>query len=683
MTKYSLPLLLALLFLNGFSFRVHAAENDTAGETWNAIKTYQFGDELTPLILVEREIRQMCVSPDSGAKMAAKLASFLNDEITYAGRQFVCLQLRFVGTAAEVPILAKYLNRPEDADNARMALQNIAGEEALVPLRKALETFQGRALTGVIESLAARKDAVSVPALITLCDSEDQAVALAALAALGAFDEKESLEALMKSREAVLEATRLDSLLRVGHLYLNSGNTAKAKEIFEMLSDSENPVIIRQAALEGTLQAFPEQEQNVLVDQWFFDDDTVKNVIAASRLKQLPATQFDELFDKMADMNPRAKAVFMEIAAERQNEKFMAELRKSLETGSAAERVNALRTLGLMGDPEAIPMLIEMLKVESVQDEVVEVLKRFSKDAVGPLLLKVLDQTDLRTKALDVLSDLKCYDAIDTLVVMAQSEDSVVYVPVIAALGRICDPDNSDIPRMLKLYFASRPGLHRENVERAIVVICENIPDPATRADILLRHLKKQDGELAKDTLVTTLPLLGKLGNQQVAGLLFPLLTSEQPDLQQSAIRALCNWPNADYRDELWGIATKNPSPQYSQWALRAYIRVVTLRNDRPEAETLAMLQNAMKQARNNSDRRLCLSRAVTVRTMEAVEWVAGYLDDPALVQTACETLAELARHRFLREPNKERFDPILIQVEKTARDSQVIESVKRSRLGM
>ena len=684
MKKYSLPLFLAFILMNGICFRACSAENDVAGEdAWNVIKTYEFGDALTPLIAVELEIRRASLSPESQAEYAAKLASFLHDETTYAGRQFVCLQLRFVGTAVEVPVLAQYLNRPEDSDDARMALEGIAGEESLVPLRKALETFQGRSLAGIVESLAARKDTESVPALIALCDSRDQTVALAALAALGAFDDQDAREALMKPRDAALEATRLESLLRVGDTLLQNGDASQAQALFDALADFENPAIIRRSALAGILRTLPEQEQNTLVYQWFFEDDPAKNLVAASRLKQLSRSQFDELFDKMPEMNPRTTIVFMEIAAERQNEKLMATLRKTLESGTETERLTALRALGLTGNPEAVPMLIEMLKDQSVQDEAVEALKKLPQDAVGPALIGVLDRPEVRNKALEVLSAGKCYAAIDPLIVMAQNGDSAVFVPVIAALGKICDPDNSDIPRMLKLHTASRPGVHRENVERAIVVICENISDPAQRADILLHHLRTPDGELTNAALVTALPLLGRLGNRQVADLLFPHLAGTQPDLQRAAIRALCNWPNADYMEELWEIASKNASREYSQWALRAYIRVVTLRNDRPESETLAMLQNAMKLAATNADRQWCLNRTSTVRTMEAVEWTAGYLDDPALAQTACETLAELARHRFLREPNKERFDPILIKVEQTSNNAQVIESARRSRLGM
>jgi len=53
------------------------------------------------------------------------------------------------------------------------------------------------------------------------------------------------------------------------------------------------------------------------------------------------------------------------------------------------------------------------------------------------------------------------------------------------------------------------------------------------------------------------------------------------------------------------------------------------------------------------------------------------------LAQTACTVIVELAHHRFLREPNKAKFEPILLKVERTATDKDVAERAKKSRLGM
>lgn len=684
MKKY---LCLLILFSGCFPCHfpvVKAEENGVSPEdAWNMIKAYRFGDELAPLLMVELDIRHKNISPESQAEIAARLASFLNDDTTYAGRQFVCLQLRQVGTAAQVPILAEYLNREEDSDNARMALQAIAGEESLIPLRKALKTFQGKSLTGIMESLAARRDEPSIPAFIKLTHSDDKAVARSALTALGSFEEEESTKTLLKPREDDLEPVRQKALIRVANTLVDQGNADKAKEIFKVLAETGTLAIVRRAAFEGTLRTLPENERSETVFQWFFEDDAEKNVVAATHLTNLSSSQFDKLFEKMETMNPRAKIVFLEIAGERENEKLVGNLRKTLETGNETERLAALRAFGTLKTEDVLPLLIEALKDPALQKETVEALKQYPDLVVCPAMMNVLDQPELRNRALDVLAAKKYYAAIDPLVIMAQTEAPSVFVPVIDALAKICDPDNSDIPRLLNLYLACRPGAHRDNVERAIVIVSEKNPDPTTRADLLLKHLRDEDGNIPDSFLVAALPLLGKVGNPQVAEILFPLLASDRPDLQRAAVRALCNWPDATYHEKLWTFATSNPSRQYAQWALRAYIRVVTLKSERPDSETLAMLQEAMKIANRLPDRQWCLSRATVIRTMESVEWVAGYLDDPDLAQTACDVLAKLAHHRFLREPNMERFEPILIKVEKTAKDAGVIESVRKSRLGM
>jgi len=653
-------------------------------QAWNAIKTYQYGDDLQVLIKVESDIRTSNVSAETQAALAAKLAAFLNDETTLAGRQFVCVQLRFLGTPAQVPVLTTYLNRPEDSDNARMALQAIAGEESLLPLREALKTFKGRMLTGIIESLAAREDAKSLPALIQLAGSEDRTVAVAAVQALGAFES--GIDPLMKINAPDLQQARLRALLRIAHRLSDEGKRETANDIFHKLSSRDVPKMFRRNALAGQLNVLPKATRTETLHRWFFEDDLEKNQVAAAHVNELSAAQFEELFSKLGELGAGTKVALLGIVAERQSEKIKVTIRQTLESGSESERLAALRVVGSTGDAESLPLLVAILKENNtvLQTAAADALQQFPKETVAATLLPVvMGQPEFRQRALDVLSTMKCYDAINPLIPLAQSEDESLFVPVIVALGRICDPDQSDIPRMLKLYLASRPGVHRDHVERAIVVICEKNPDPNTRANLLLGFLKKEKDGLTPALLVTTLPLLGKLGNQEIANIVLPLLKSDQADLKRAAVRALCNWPNADYHDLLWSIVQDSPDSEYARWALRAYIRVVTLRSERTEAETLAMLKKAMQAARDTADKQWCLSRSIVVRTMESVEWVAGYLDDPALAQTACEALAELARHRFLREPNKERFHPILNKVEKIANDPKIIDSVQKSRLGM
>ena len=91
------------------------------------------------------------------------------------------------------------------------------------------------------------------------------------------------------------------------------------------------------------------------------------------------------------------------------------------------------------------------------------------------------------------------------------------------------------------------------------------------------------------------------------------------------------------------------------------------------------MLKNAMKLADGSDNKKLALSRAASVRTLATVDWVAGYLDDPDLAQTACRAIVELAHHRFLRQPNKAHFEPILRKVEATAKDKSIARACRKS----
>jgi hypothetical protein len=218
-------------------------------------------------------------------------------------------------------------------------------------------------------------------------------------------------------------------------------------------------------------------------------------------------------------------------------------------------------------------------------------------------------------------------------------------------------------------------------VEKTIRVVCDKLPAGADRSDLVLAALAQFDrsGKLRPKYL----PLLGRLGGPKSLEIIQSALGGDDPEVREAAVRGLCNWPSAEVADRLLGLATHSDSRAHGVSALRAYIRVITLPSDRPEAETLAMLKHAIKLADGVDEKRLALERASTIRTMEAVIWLAAYLDDPDLGQAACQTLVELAHHRFLRNPNMDRFGPILEKVAGVSEDPAIAERARRYRLGL
>jgi HEAT repeat protein len=353
-------------------------------------------------------------------------------------------------------------------------------------------------------------------------------------------------------------------------------------------------------------------------------------------------------------------------------------------SGDPAKVQMALRFLASIGDPRVVPILLNALSSDEATRRIAaDALAQRPKQAVGPALLEALNkQVDIREQVVDILSKMKYYEAIDPLTTLARSADPVVYEGAVEGLRAICDPDETDLKRMFALYLDVPAGEQRDCVERAIAYVCGKNPKASDRAAILLGFVDRHRDKNRIAFQAAVLPLLGRLGTDAVYQKIQPLLNSPTPQLSAAAVRAFCNWPTAQYADALWDLATKSESQAYRTQALRAYIRVVTLPNDRPEAKTLEMLKNATKIADSSENKKLALSRTASVRTLATVDWVAGYLDDPDLAQTACRTIVELAHHRFLRQPNKTHFEPILRKVEATAKDKVNCSSCRKSPAG-
>ena len=116
---------------------------------------------------------------------AASATAILNDpEASAYAKAKACQRLAVVGNRAAVPALAALLTDPQLSHYARFALEPLPDPAAGDALRAALDKVKGPLLTGVINSIAHRKDAKAIPALAKLRNDPDPEIARAADAAL-------------------------------------------------------------------------------------------------------------------------------------------------------------------------------------------------------------------------------------------------------------------------------------------------------------------------------------------------------------------------------------------------------------------------------------------------------------------------------------------------------------------
>jgi hypothetical protein len=142
-------------------------------DPWMEIARLEFGGDRTFASNVQQMI--LNAEPSQRPELEAKLLQAAErPELTEAGRQFVCRMLAWVGSPAGVPVLARWMERDETADDARLALDAIGGAAVNEVYRQALTKLSGRACAGLIGSIAARGDVVAVDPLTAIAIDREQ-----------------------------------------------------------------------------------------------------------------------------------------------------------------------------------------------------------------------------------------------------------------------------------------------------------------------------------------------------------------------------------------------------------------------------------------------------------------------------------------------------------------------------
>lgn len=659
-----------------------------AEAAWADMAKYEAGQDQKALLAMNWVVINAMNDPNQRAATAARLAKVLQaPTTTTAARQFLCAQLYRIGTEAEVAAVAPMLLDPASTNTARLFLERIKSKASVAALRAALDKLEGRPLIGVVNSLSLMLDDASVEKILGLTKSQDADVALAAWRALGNFGSDAAADFLIDGLKKADKpfAPRESAAVRTAILLESAGKHDKAMEVYRLLADRRRSLGARQAGFRALFAFSPEGSKGALIAAWSKSPDVAQQKVVIGQLTTLSDAALEQVLHDKA-IGGKVQIALMEELAARHGEKMLPAMLEAANSGDPAKVQMALRFFASVGDPQVIPVLIKALRSDDEETRRVAaaVLAQRPKESVGPALLEALNkEVDLREQVVGVLSTMKYYEAIDPLSRLARNADPAVYEGAVEGLRAICDPDETDLKRMFALYLDVPAGPQRECVERAITYICAKNPKATERATILLGLVDRHRDKDQKAFQAAVLPLLGRMGTDAVYRRIQPLLNSPSPELSAAAVRAFCNWPTAQYADALWEMATKSESKTDRSQALRAYVRVVTLPNKRPEGETLAMLKKAMQLADGNDTKQWVLTRAASVRTLATVDWVASYLDEPNLAQTACATIVALAHHRFLRQPNKAHFDPILRKVEVTAKDKAIARLAEKARLGM
>jgi hypothetical protein len=339
-----------------------------------------------------------------------------------------------------------------------------------------------------------------------------------------------------------------------------------------------------------------------------------------------------------------------------------------------AVRVAAIETLPLLGEPDDVARLVQLLSGVSSAERAAArgALSRLPGEQVSAGLAGALDSSPppLRAALIEILAARRAADQAQALLPWVANADPQVRGAAVTALAQLAGPPQ--VAALVTALLAAPSGPERQALERAIAQACGRSGDSGQKAAPLL----VARASLPESDRPQLLSVLGRVGGVEALSIVEAAIADAK--LRELGLAALCNWPDSSVALRLVELVAAEQDPRRRSMLLRALIRVAPLPDDRPPAEKLALMQTAMGLSPRDEDRNYVLQRSRAIRIPETLRFLRPYLDEPATAQMACESIVELAHHRTLRESAKPEFLAALDQVIVTSQDPVVVERATR-----
>ena len=590
----------------------------TLEQACEALATYDWEASRAPLTAIDEAIRQGDVARRQQIELA--LIDVLHGSVSPAAAAGICQRLVLVGSSQCVPVLQKSAADPQPYLSAVDALERLglpAADQALVDL---VAQASPPASVALFQSLGRRRVTNACDVLLLKLENGEANETAAAADALAELGDPRAQEPLLDKNLLTPER-----LVRHAFSLARTQHTSEALTLCERLWTSDDPHL-RAAGLRGMVQceathAAPRIEAalrgddpvvcgaagRLLLDSG--DDTMIRDV--AKRLRDLPATTQTMLLGLRWAQRPEVGRLLAQQAIHCPTPDVqLAGLRLFAEAGVAS-------------DVEQLVRLATSDASESVRQAVENTLCHLAADGADAELITLLNKESGESRAMliRVLRDRRTLAAAAVLVKWTADGNASTRLQALDALEQLGNAEL--LPRLLPGLLQADSDEEQAAWERTIwrCALRDALSaDPAQ--PVLLMYEQANTDERAR-----LLPLLGRLGGTHAMEILQAARHDPQPNVRGAAVRGLANWPDASVAPDLWQLAGEAAIPEQRIWALRGYIRVVTLPGARQPDETARMLEEAWERATRDAERRLILQRLPAAPCPRALQLAMIQLD--------------------------------------------------------
>jgi len=643
--------IIATIVFAGFDTKASVDVN-ALNQSLEKIRTANFGQGRIDFDAISTIIRQ--ANADEKRQIEKQLDDFLKADANYASRQFVCEKLSLIGTEASVPVLGPMLLDANNCDMARYALERIPGEAVDKALREALDKADINLKAGIINTIGVRGDKKATVLLTKLITDTNQAIAGAAISALGKIDDPCAVAAIAKAKNEIkgtLQPAVLEAYLLCADRLAAKGQKNEASVIYKHLTAPAEPIQIRIAAVRGMIITSGDKADETIAEILKSSDKQMQTA-AITTLKNVADTNTIKMVaEQLPDLAAEQQIQLLAVLSECNNRSALPAVLSAAKSGDDNVRIAALNTIGVLGNATTIDLLVQTASNAGGQEQKAaqDALYRLRGTDVDEAIMKKLTVAEPKAKIELIRScDLRNITASAPLLLKAVKDtNEPVRIEAVKALRNLAD--ESHLQELIELQMATS-GTERAELERTVIAVARQIPpDKKPAGKILAALLSAKD----LDTRCSLLSVLGKIGDPAALPVLRNAIGDKEDKIRDAAVRSLSDWPTPLPAADLLKVAKESQNQIHKVLALRGYIRLTGLGSSRPDEVTIKMYKEAMALSPGADEKKMVLSGLANMKSLEALRMSAEYLDNTELKQEAELAVVKIAGFTIRSNPRE------------------------------
>ncbi len=405
-------------------------------------------------------------------------------------------------------------------------------------------------------------------------------------------------------------------------------------------------------------------------------DDPEMQTGAITIVREIPGEEVTRaLAQELPKLSATAQVQLLSALADRGDATALPAVIKASQSENESVRIAGLKAIGQLGDASSVPLLAERAaKTRGTEQKAAqESLYRLRGQAVDQAILQGVPSASsgVKVELIRAIGERNVAGAVETLLKTARGEDRKVRVESFKVLKVVAKPD--DLPALVNLLLGVKSDSDRNEAERMIAAVAHKVEDPNRQAAAVLAILPNVKDVPNRASL---LRVLGRIGDSSALPTLRTALTSREEEIRDAAIRALSEWPTAEPVPDLLKVAQTSENRVHKILALRGFVRLLGLANERSAEETIELYKKAMDLASDAPEKKRVLSGLASTKSLAALNMAAEYLDDLALHREAESAAVRIAQSIYGSYP--QRTKEVLERVVQSTRNDTTREQAQQ-----